>query len=327
MITLIPPSARSIGLFVVGALVLAVAGLTAFGATSYFENRPRAVTVFHGSVAGLAAGAPVTFRGVPVGKVIDIALQINSGTSAALIPVIMEFEPGRITVTGDKGVGVGVLSQSMLAAGLAASLVMQSYITGQLSIELDYHPAAELTRTGIKLGLTEIPEARSGLSAMKDTIARLPLQQLADDAVATLHAIRELITAPEISQILKSAAELTRAGAAVVLVAESQVGGLSKDTRDAAAGAARAAGRVDQLLAELQPKMVSAAAGLDHLLGAEGAERVVADAHAVLAPRSPLLIDSQTLMHNLAAASGALRSFAEQIDRNPNALVVGGSKR
>ena len=137
--TLKPPSARGIGLFVVGALALAATGLIAFGATSYFEHRPRAVTFFHGSVAGLAAGAPVTFRGVPVGKVVDIALQINSATGAAHIPVIMEFEPGRITVTGDTGgaaAGAGV-SKGMLAAGLAASLVMQSFITGQLAIELD----------------------------------------------------------------------------------------------------------------------------------------------------------------------------------------------
>ena len=122
---LTPPSARSIGLFVVGALALAVTGLIAFGATSYFEHRPRAVTYFHGSVAGLAAGAPVTFRGVPVGKVVDIALQINSATGAAHIPVIMEFEPGRITVTGDTGGNAGI-SKSMLAAGLAASLVRVS---------------------------------------------------------------------------------------------------------------------------------------------------------------------------------------------------------
>ena len=109
-----PPSARGIGLFVVGALALTVTGLIAFGATSYFEHRPRAVTFFHGSVAGLAAGAPVTFRGVPVGKVVDIALQINSATGAAHIPVIMEFEPGRITVTGDTGGNAGI-SKSLLA--------------------------------------------------------------------------------------------------------------------------------------------------------------------------------------------------------------------
>ena len=322
-----PPDARTIGLFVVGALALAVVGLIAFGATSYFEHRPRAVTFFHGSVAGLAAGAPVTFRGVPVGKVVDIALQINSATGAAHIPVIMEFQPDRIMVTGDTGGGTAGLSKSMLSAGLGASLVMQSFITGQLAIELDYHPANEETLTGIDLRLPEIPEARGGLSAMKDTIAKLPLQELVNDAVATLHSVRELVSAPEAREILKATAEAVKSAAAVAAVAEAQAPAMTKDAHDAAGAAARAAGRAEALMTELQPKLMAALADLERLLGAGGAGQVVADAHNLLSSRSPLLLDVQTLAHNLAAASGALRSFADQIDRNPNALVVGRSQR
>ena len=321
-----PPSARNIGLFVVGALALTVAGLIAFGATSYFEYRPRAVTFFHGSVAGLAAGAPVTFRGVPVGKVVDIALQINSATGAAHIPVIMEFEPGRITVTGGKTTEDGV-AKSMLAAGLGASLVMQSFITGQLSIELDYHPAAEETLTGIDLRLPEIPEARGGLSAVKETLANLPLQELVGDAVATLHAIRALASAPETREILASTAAATKSLAAVAAIAESETPAMSHDARAAAAAAARAAIRVETLIGDLQPKLATLLADADRLLGSAGAGQVASDLHALLAPRSPLVSDIQTLVRNLTGASGSLRSFAEQIDRNPNALVVGRSQR
>ena len=329
------PGARSIGLFVVGALALATTGLIAFGATSYFEHRPRAVTFFHGSVAGLAAGAPVTFRGVPVGKVVDIALRINSGTGTAHIPVIMEFDPDRIVVTGDNGgqpggqTGgqAGGLTKNIMAAGLGASLVMQSLITGQLAIELDYHPAHEETLTGIDLHLPEIPEARGGFSAMKDTITRLPLQELVDDAATTLRSIKELASAPEVSEIMKYAAEAAKSAAAVAAVAESQAAGITRDARDAAGAAARAAGKAEALMNTLQPKLLAALADLDGLLGAGGAGRVIADFHALLAPRSRLLQDIQSLVHNLAAASGALRSFSDQIDRNPNALVIGRGQR
>ncbi|MEI7608371.1 MAG: MlaD family protein [Rhodospirillaceae bacterium] len=321
------PGARSIGLFVVGALTLAATGLIAFGATSYFEHRPRAVTFFHGSVAGLAAGAPVTFRGVPVGKVVDIALQINSASGTAHIPVIMEFDPDRIAITGDTGGHPGGLTANMLAAGLGASLVMQSLITGQLAIELDYHPAHEETLTGIDLHLPEIPEARGGFSAMKDTITRLPLQELVDDAATTLRLIKELASAPEIREIMKYAAEAAKSAAAVAAVAETLAPGMTKDAGDAAGAAARAAGTAEALMNKLQPKLLAALAEFDGLLGTGGAGRVVADVHALLAPRSRLLQDIQSLVHNLAAASGALRSFADQIDRNPNALVIGRGQR
>ena len=320
-------SARSIGLFVVGALTLATTGLIAFGATSYFEHRPRAVTFFHGSVAGLAAGAPVTFRGVPVGKVVGIALQINSSTGTAHIPVIMEFDPDRLVVTGDNGGHAGGLTENMQATGLGASLVIQSLITGQLAIELDYHPPHEGTLTGIDLHLPEIPEARGGFSAMKDTITRLPLQQLADDAAATLRSIKELASAPEIREIMRYAADAAKSAAAVGAIAQSQAGGITKDTRDAAGAAARAAAKAEEVMNKLQPKLVAAVGDLDRLLGAGGAGRVVADFHALLGPRSRLPQDIQSLVHNLAAASGALRSFAEQIDRNPNTLVIGNGQR
>ena len=317
------PGPRSIGLFVVGALALATTGLIAFGATSYFEHRPRAVTFFHGSVAGLAAGAPVTFRGVPVGKVVDITLRINSAGGTAHIPVIMEFDPDRIVVSGDNG----GLTENMLAAGLGASLVMQSLITGQLAVELDYHPAHEETLTGIDLRLPEIPEAIGGFSAMKDTITRLPLQELVDDAAATLHSIKQLASAPEIREMMKSAAAAAKSAAAVAAVVEARAAGIARDTGDAAGAAARTAAKAEALMTRLQPKLLAALADLDGLLGAAGAGRVVADVHALLAPRSQLLQDIQSLVHNLATASGALRSFADQIDRNPNALVIGRGQR
>ena len=150
---------------------------------------------------------------------------------------------------------------------------------------------------------------------------------LVDDAVTTLHSVKELVTAPETREILKYTAEAAKSAAGVAALAEAQAGGLTKDTRDAAAAAARAAGRADTLMAELQPKLLAALTDLDRLLGPAGAGQVVGQVQALLAPRSPLLLDIQSLVHNLAAASVALRSFADQIDRNPNAIVVGRSPR
>ena len=323
--------ARTIGLFVVGALTLAVAGLLAFGSRSYFEHRPRAVTFFHGSVAGLSVGAPVTFRGVRVGAVVDIAVQINAATGAAQIPVIMEFEPERISVSGsDTGLG---FAKSMMSNGLGAALVMQSLITGQLSVELDYHPESEETLSGTDLHLPEIPEARGGLNAMKDTISKLPLQELADDAVAVLRGLKDVVDSPEVHDTVKYAADTARSAAAIAATVERQANGLADDVHQTAGAAHRAAERVDALLAELQPKLLAMVAGLDRLLAAtdQRTSQLAGDLHATLgdvhATLGDVLQDLQTLVHSLAAAAGSLRSFADQVDRNPNALVVGRSSR
>ena len=59
----------AVGGFVLGALALVVVAILLFGGSHLFAPRFRAVAFFHGSVAGLEIGAPVTFRGVRIGSV------------------------------------------------------------------------------------------------------------------------------------------------------------------------------------------------------------------------------------------------------------------
>ena len=87
-----------IGIFVVGAVVLIIAGLLAFGSRDIFTERQKFIAFFEGSVAGLRVGAPVTFRGVPVGEVTDIRLIYDSDDGKTLLPVIFETFPDSIDV-------------------------------------------------------------------------------------------------------------------------------------------------------------------------------------------------------------------------------------
>ena len=66
-----------IGAFVVGAVVLAVAGLLVFGSGKMFKHTVKFVCFFPGAVDGLNVGAPVRFKGVEVGSVIDVRLRLG----------------------------------------------------------------------------------------------------------------------------------------------------------------------------------------------------------------------------------------------------------
>ena len=314
------PNPRMIGLFVLGAIALVIVGLVAFGSRSYFEHRPQAVTFFHGSVAGLVVGAPVTFRGVGVGSVVKISLQINSQSGTAQIPVVMEFEPERVTVAG--GGDKSGFAERMLANGLGASLVMQSLITGQLAVELDYHNASEEAVTGIDLGLPEIPEARGGLNAMKDTLSRLPLQELADNAVSALRSLNELISSPETLDSLKYIEQASKGAAAV---ADALLGVLQPQLSAALTDVDHLMVNTDQKTGQIAGDLHAALGAADRTL-AEG-QAALSDLHGLVAPRSAMVQDIQSLLRSLAVAAASLRSFADQLDRNPNALVMGKSLR
>jgi paraquat-inducible protein B len=89
-----------VGMFIVGAVALLIVGVLVFGSISFLRARPLAVAYFPGNVFGLRVGAPVNLRGVQVGTVADIDVEIDVQTLTARIPVYMQFEPERVTAGG-----------------------------------------------------------------------------------------------------------------------------------------------------------------------------------------------------------------------------------
>ena len=85
-----------IGGFVVGAAVLAVAGIAFFGGGKLFAEQLTFVSYFEGSLKGLQVGAPVTFRGVRIGAVSDIVVRYNSDDQSVRIVVYFQIERDRI---------------------------------------------------------------------------------------------------------------------------------------------------------------------------------------------------------------------------------------
>jgi phospholipid/cholesterol/gamma-HCH transport system substrate-binding protein len=63
-----------IGLFIIGATILAVVGIIVLGGGKWFERVTMVETYFNESVQGLEIGAPVRLRGVPMGRVESIRL-------------------------------------------------------------------------------------------------------------------------------------------------------------------------------------------------------------------------------------------------------------
>jgi paraquat-inducible protein B len=87
-----------IGAFVLGGLGLGVVAILMFGGGQFFTRTVHAVAYFQGSVAGLEVGAPVTFRGVRVGAVTRIAVNLNLKDLTARIPVYLDLKPSQVSL-------------------------------------------------------------------------------------------------------------------------------------------------------------------------------------------------------------------------------------
>src|SRR5580693_2238497 len=105
--------------------------------------------VFNQSVRGLTVGAPVEFRGIPVGEVSDIRAQIDLRTFQFSVPVTIQMDPRRLGVNvldALPGMDLGMvrrrLIDSMVAHGVRAQLQTGNLLTGAVYVALDFYPGA-----------------------------------------------------------------------------------------------------------------------------------------------------------------------------------------
>ena len=93
----------AVGAFVIGGLTLLVAGIILLGGGRMFSDDIEYVLYFDGSVSGLSIGAPVVFRGVPMGQVTRISLEANPRDASVTIPVYIRLDENSIVRAGVAG--------------------------------------------------------------------------------------------------------------------------------------------------------------------------------------------------------------------------------
>lgn len=317
-----------IGGFIIGAVILAVAGIAIFGSTSFFRQRPRAVAFFQGNVAGLSVGAPVTLRGVPVGTVTGVKIEIDEDKMISLIPVYMEFEPERLTITETKEAAAAMPGQVGLKRaiehGLHARLASQSFVTGQLAVELSFDPNEPATLVGADPKTVEIPTAPSELEKLKGVLAQLPLDKIGASALRVLDDVDRLLTGPEVATLLQS---MSAAGVGVnqlMTTANTDLKPFMDNLNDTLRSARETLNTAQGTLATGKQLMTSDFR--DALRAAtralDGARLALSNANALLA-NSPQRYDLDQTLRNLSATSESLRAFAAELDRRPNALLIG----
>src|SRR5919108_4005427 len=157
---------------------------------------------FDESVRGLSPGAPVEFRGMRVGTVSDVGLQIDVATESIRIPVTIEIEPQRIQFTGTDDVEALIkespyaLMEKLVERGLRAQLQPGNLLTGQMLVDLGFHPnaaPANLDRSGEYPEIPSVPSEIDALTASASGIltelAALPLNELVQDLRSTVQNV------------------------------------------------------------------------------------------------------------------------------------------
>ena len=158
-----------------------------------YVKKTRWLLHFEGSVGGLSVGAPVKFKGIKIGEVIDIELEFDYNAMAFRIPVEIEIEPERIAIKGKEIIDRKREMEILVEKGLRAQLKQGNLLTGQLFIALDMYPdesPRKIVYGGKYPGFPTIPtpieEITKGITRIVDKLEKLPLEQIGKDLRETL---------------------------------------------------------------------------------------------------------------------------------------------
>src|SRR5262249_4863115 len=122
---------RRLGVFVFVALALSIGVLFLLGGRSLFQPTFVFETYFNDSVAGLEIGAPVRFRGVPLGQVTEILPSSMEYEAHVPVDKLRDYIVVRATVSQSREWIERIQRQSgdMIKAGLRAQTQLAG-ITG-----------------------------------------------------------------------------------------------------------------------------------------------------------------------------------------------------
>ena len=151
--------------------------------------------LFKESVRGLTQGAPVEFRGIPIGEVASIRAQIDLKTFEYSVPVTIRLDPTRLGVrVVDTAAGADLetmrrkLIDTLVAHGVRAQLRTGNLLTGASFVALDFFPGVAPATVDWSQQPIQLPTTPGQLQATEATVEniikkldKVPLQEIGED--------------------------------------------------------------------------------------------------------------------------------------------------
>lgn len=251
---------------------------------------------FEGSLRGLNPGAPVEYRGIKMGEVRDIKIELDPDTYEIKIPVLIAFQPERISFSESAVDHPQEALETLVAKGLRAQLKPGNLITGQMYIDLDHFPEEELKTISsggrypvfptVAAALDTITKSVTDLAAKVD---RMPLLQITQNLNETVSGLKKIVNAPESISAVRNL--------------DSALANINRFANTANEHA-------DPVMSELLESLKTLSSTLDT------AQRTIAE-------DSILYHDVTAMVTELSDAARSIKDFTDYLQRRPDALIFG----
>ncbi|MBO9332988.1 hypothetical protein C1I89_31460 [Achromobacter pulmonis] len=317
-------NALLVGSFVVTSIIVLIASVLWLGGSDLLSSHQTAKIYYDGNVSGLTVGAPVTFRGVTVGEVTDVGIQMNMRSLDTTVPVSVKLQSSAMRFRDGSEDAIPDLP-TLVKRGLRARLAMQSIVTGQKAIELDFLPDTPATLLGAP-GEMEIPALRDRFGALIEQVADLPLRDISNDVRAAVKDMRSALSTMQTT--LDSAATefklTTEQSRATLKTASEAIAHLEQNSAKTLQSIRTLADASKQTVVTAQPELVRLLA--ETRKASESANLAMTQLADMTSPNAPVRADLQSAVSDLSQAARGLRSLSELLEERPNAIIFGNAR-
>ena len=318
-----PANTVAIGAFVAGSLLILFSIIFYLSGGAFGKESVPGLVIFDGSVKGLNVGAPVAFKGVQIGEVVDIDVYIDPSNYDVLTPVEIRVDVTRIKRVGDVERRDDEL-ENLIERGLRAQLQLQSLLTGLLYVNLDFHPGSKLRFTAEEFDIDPdefivIPTVPTDLERLARTLDLLDIAGLVQAMNDTVSGMDAIVNNPEMQSLAgnfnKTLVAIEQLSARLDVEVETLSPGLNQLIAD-----------TDLTMQKLPGLSASGKETLEELTRAlKTAQATLESVNYTLSDDSAVLYDVRRAAQEMGAAGRAMQSLAETIETQPEALLRGKS--
>ncbi len=323
-------SATLIGGFIVGAILLATLAIILFGGEDFLRKKEQIIMYFSESVYGLNEGAPVNIRGVQVGTVKKINIIFNTQNGEFRVPVLIDINPGSIAKARELDIGnqqdpIKILIENL---GLRGRLQIQSLLTSQLYIELDYYPNTEINYYGDG-SILEVPTIPSQIARFNKVLDKVSLDRVVEELASAISAINRFVNTEEFAGTmsnLQAVLNSMRGSSDDVGILARGVGKKVEEFNDNSASTMAeitklakvmddSFSKLTRLLGEDSPQLQKINTTLDEIAHAARVISALQDA--------PERYRLEQALEDLQSAAQSFRELTDTIQNNPQSLIWG----
>ncbi|TMA80450.1 MAG: MCE family protein [Deltaproteobacteria bacterium] len=316
-----------IGGFVLGALALLVIAVIAFGSGRLFRKTKEFVVYFDRDVNGLNIGAPVKFKGVEVGSVKNILLQLDQSLEVPSIPVLFEIDLKKITSRG----GTLTLLEDPAALkvaidrGLRAQLRTESLVTGVLYIGIDLFPGTPVKfvqAAGSKY--PEIPAVPTTLERVEVTageilakLSEVDFKGMMDSVSRAVDGVGQLVNSPALKSALQRLDQMMPKIDQAIAEIRKTTGNLDGNITTLSANFQQTSDAAREAMQQASLTMKQTDAALKE------AEAAMINIRGISDPDSITFYELGRSLREVSAAARSLRLLSDSVQRNPRSLIFG----